>query len=427
MRLRLAIIALACAFSLQAQTEMNVDQLAQFVRSELALKQQSDKQLAAYLKKSIHLNEKLTDKTIEDLEAQGAGPRTVDALHALRDQTANLKPPSHDATYSPATAPDTPINTGPAAIKMGISSPIPPPSSVRFQEILDQIRQYAMTYTGNLPNFICLQVTRQYVDPSSNNTFHLNQTINTQLRYHGGQEEYKVISINGKMVNIGYEDTITKAGGAISTGEFGSMMHSIFDERSQAQFNWDHWGTFDGKLVAVINYYIESGHSDYRITYENTQQIITAYRGLIYADQNTGEIARITLEAVNIPRSFPVNQASEVLTFGDTEINGNMYNTPLKAELQMVAGRQKSKNDIEFRLYRKFGTESNIIYGAIAPPPLDEKGTPDQAAPSSGAGAQQPGQQQAGHQPGQQQPAQTATQKAADPWAIPAPPPPPPQ
>lgn len=423
MKLLLAILAFGCALSLQAQTEMNVDQLAQFVRSELALKQQSDKQIAAYLKKEVKLTEKLTDKTIEDLEAQGAGPRTVDALHALRDQTASLKPPTHDATYSPETAPETPINTGQSSVKMGFSSPIPPPNSVRQQEILDQIRQYAMNYTANLPNFICLQVTRQYVDPASTDSFHLIQTINAQLSYHEGQEEHRVISINGKLANVGFEDVSVKAGGAISTGEFGGMMRSIFDEKSQAQFNWDHWGTLRGKKMAVFNYYIDSGHSDYRITYENSQQIITAFRGLVYADEYTGEISRITLTAVDIPRSFPVNEAGEILDFGDTAINGQMYNTPLKADLRMRSGRQKDKNDIEFRLYRKFGTESNIVYGAIAPPPLNETQTQDQASSSGGAPAQSSQQQ-----PGQQRPAQTATQqKASDPWSIPAPPPPPPQ
>src|ERR1700753_2172851 len=102
MKFRMAPLVFCCALALQAQVEMNVDQLAQFVRSEIALKQQSDKQIAAYLRKQIHLNEKLTDKTIEDLEAQGAQPRTVEALQALRDQTANLKPPGHGSTLSTA-------------------------------------------------------------------------------------------------------------------------------------------------------------------------------------------------------------------------------------------------------------------------------------------------------------------------------------
>lgn len=408
MKLRLALLALGCIPFLQAQTEMNVDQLAQFVRSELALKQQSDKQIAAYLKKEVHLTEKLTDKTIEDLEAQGAGPRTVEALHVLRDETVNLKPPAQDSTYSPATAPDTPINTGPAAVKLGFSAPIPPPSSVRQQQILDQIRQYAMSYTQNLPNFICLQVTRQYVDPDSSDRFRLIQTINAQLRYHEGEEEHKVISVNGKLMNIGFEETNVKAGGAISTGEFGGMMRSIFDEKSQAQFNWDHWGTLRGKRMAVFNYYIDSGHSDYRITYENTQQIITAFRGLVYADENTGVVSRITLNAVDIPRSFPVSEAGEILDFGDAVINGQTYNCPLKADLRMRSGRQKDKNDIEFRLYRKFGTESTIVYGAEAPPPLADNQTEEKPSGTPPA------------------PAATASKKA-DPWSLPTPPPPPPQ
>ena len=48
-----------------SQTEMNVAQLADFIRSELALKQHSDKQIAVYVKK-LKLSEKLTDKTIID-------------------------------------------------------------------------------------------------------------------------------------------------------------------------------------------------------------------------------------------------------------------------------------------------------------------------------------------------------------------------
>src|SRR5436305_11059442 len=96
---RALLLLSACVLALEGQMQMNVQQLADFVRSELALKQHTDKQLAAYLKK-MQLTEKLTDKTITDLEAQGAGPRTVQALQELRDRTASLKPPTQDPTYS---------------------------------------------------------------------------------------------------------------------------------------------------------------------------------------------------------------------------------------------------------------------------------------------------------------------------------------
>src|SRR5581483_7737169 len=92
---RAVLLVLCCVLALQAE-QMNVQQLADFVRSELALKQQTDKKLGEYIKKNIQLTEKLTDKTITDLEAQGAGPRTVEALQYLKDETAKLKPPTQE-------------------------------------------------------------------------------------------------------------------------------------------------------------------------------------------------------------------------------------------------------------------------------------------------------------------------------------------
>ena len=103
----------------------------EFIRSELALNHHTDKQIADYIKK-VHLTERLTDKTILDLEAQGARPKTVQALQELRDETANLKQPLKDATYSPATAPDNTLSSAPATGSLGSTEApvIPPPDSV---------------------------------------------------------------------------------------------------------------------------------------------------------------------------------------------------------------------------------------------------------------------------------------------------------
>ena len=96
-----------------------------------------------------------------------------------------------------------------------------------------------------------------------------------------------------------------------------------------------------------------------------TRSITTAsnaYKGLVYADPYTGVIYRVKLDAVDIPKSFPVQSASEVLDYDETTISDNKYICPMKAVLYMKAGREKTRNDIEFRLYKKFGTESFIKY-----------------------------------------------------------------
>src|SRR3954470_23008099 len=150
MRLRLvSTLLLFAALSLQAQTEMNVQQVVDFIRSELALKQHTDKQVAAYVRK-LKLSEKLTDKTILDLEAQGAGPKTVAALQELRDQAAALKPPSHDVTSSPATEAEATASGDSSTVRLNTrAAEIPPPDSIRQQQILSQIKEYALSYTKN--------------------------------------------------------------------------------------------------------------------------------------------------------------------------------------------------------------------------------------------------------------------------------------
>ncbi len=391
---------------LLAQTQMNVEQLVEFVKSELALHQHSDKQIAAGVRQ-IQLTEKLTDKTIIDLQSQGIGPKTAEALKIQRDLTANIKPSTHDATPSPATAADQGITTeSPTASLTPKAAPIPPPDSIRQQEIIQAMRDYALNYTKNLPNFVCVEVTRQYIDPNGKDSYRNAGTILARVGYNEGQEHYSVYSVNSKLV----EETMdqVKTGGATSTGEFGSLMRTIFEPQSQAEFGWDHWATLRGRRMAVFNYFVDSAHSIWYIHYgaskDDDQRIVTAYRGLVYADPNTGEIGRIKFEAVDIPRSFPVTETSERLDYDLVEISGQKFVVPLKALLLMKAGRESSKNEIEFRSYRKFDTGSTIKYDLDpnAPPPLPDSTT-------------------------EEKPATTAPSKRENPWVLPTPPPPPPQ
>ena len=425
MKFRVGLLVLCCAVALQAQMQMNASQLAAFLRSELALKFHTDKQIAEYLKK-VTLTEKLTDKEIEDLEAQGAGPKVTQALKQLEERSESLKPPVKDPTYSPATAPDaTAPATGPASIRLGPKKEFPPPNSVRQADILDAVKQYAMNYTQNLPNFICTQVTRRYVDFNRSDSYHIIDTAFTHLSYNEGSEKYQTYSVNGKMVEYNSMAQLGQRGGTVSNGEFGSLMREVFDPKSQAEFGWDHWGTIRGKLMAVYNYFIDSGHSQYSISYEDTQRIITAYKGLVYADQNTGVISRITFVAVNIPSSFPVRSASEILDYDDVEINGQPYICPLAAKVWLTAGGQQTKNEIEFRNYRKYGTESTIKYDTPDALPTNETQEQPATAAQNASGAQQVKPGTAPKAPKQAQ--QQEPQKPSSPWSLPSAPPPPPE
>lgn len=412
MKFRLTALILCGCLYLQAQTQMNLQELVDFIRSELAMKQSSDKQMAAEVRK-LQLTEKLTDKTIIDLQAQGAGQKTVEALKELRDKTKDLKPTGQDLTSSPATAPDNTLSapSGTATATLSAKAPpIPPPDSIKQQQILDQIKDYAHNYTGNLPNFMCVEVTSQFVDRRSQNDFRSSGKILAKVSYKEGQESYEVFSVNGKLMDTTMANV--HSGGAVSQGEFGSLLREIFDPNSQAEFNWDHWGTLRGRRMAVFSYAIDSGHSNWSITYgdpPDAQRIITAYQGLVYADPETGEVSRIKFVAVNIPKTFPVSATSEQLDYDLVDISGQKYVVPLAAKLYMKGDSGSTRNDIEFRAYRKFGTDFNIKYESDAAntapplPPSKTQETPTTEKPTP------------------------AAQKASGPWDLPSAPPPPPK
>jgi hypothetical protein len=342
-----ACLLLACVSFAFAQTQMSVPQITEFVRSELARHPHDDKEMAVYVRK-IRLTEKLTDKVILDLQAQGVGPKTLEALKALRDETANLHAPAQDVSGSPATA----------------DPQIPAPDATRQDRIIDAMRNYAVNYTQNLPNFLCVQVIRRSVDPNAGETFRSLGTILSRVGYNEGKEHYSVFSVDGKLVDGKSMETVG-GGGAISTGEFGSLMRGIFEPASAANFSWEKWTTLRGHRTAVFNYSIDRRHSIYSITDRtDNQSIITAYRGQVYADGDTGQISRIIINAVDIPTTFPIRDASELLEYGVAEISGKQYVVPTKAELLMHTARESDKNEIEFRNYHKYGTDSSITFGS---------------------------------------------------------------
>lgn len=346
------LLILVTSLVLLAANEMplTVAKLTDFIKSAVQLKQ-PDKQVAETLR-HFRMTEKLDDRTIEDLQSLGAGPKTVAALKELGDASANLPEP-------PPPAPKPVI------------VPIPPPDSVEQAKIIDQAREYVANYTQNLPNFICLQVTRRDVDRGGTGSswYHLD-TITAKLSYNGHQEDYDVIMKNDQPVtNVKME----QLGGTVSAGEFGTMMAEIFDPQSQAQFSWDHWATLRGRRTYVFAYDIAQEYSRYHIKEtETNQEIVPAYRGLVYIDRDTNVVTKLTLNPYNIPATFPIHEAHESLDYDFQDIGGMPYMLPLKAVLTSKLERFATKNDIEFRLYRKFETGSTIKFDTPDPLPDDQ-------------------------------------------------------
>ncbi len=353
MKSRLAL-AFFCAALAVAQSTLTWQQLRSLIDSSVKL-QQKDKEVATYLRRQ-KLTFSISDRLIEELQGLGAGPQAVQALRELQRTSQGLPAPVQ-----------TPVVAAPEKVVE------PPPSPEDQKRIIEEARTYALSYTKRLPDFICLQLTRRYVDPTGLEMDWIKyDEIKTRLSYFEQKEDYKVISVNEQLTNRSYESL----GGATSTGEFGSMLAEMMAPETMAEFAWDRHSTVGGRKTYVFRFRVRQERSHWHISYQKQQDIIAGYSGLLYVDKDTSMVLRLSMITEGIPHDFPINEARSTLEYGFTGIAGRDYLLPRRATVRMREAKVLTRNEVEFRLYRKFSADASIAFEADAAAKPEEKPPP---------------------------------------------------
>ncbi len=355
---RAGILLCLAAASAFAQSAMTVSQVKDFVHTaiqDIRAKRATDAEVAKLLM-TFKMKQKLEAGTVEDLQSEGAGPKTVLALKHLMEISASLTPPA-----PPAVAPPKPT----------YADTHPPPPYEEQYAILNEAREMAINYTKSLPNFVCLQTTRRYTDrhfkAGQDPLWSLGDTLKAKVGYFNGKEDYQLLGINDdSVVNKNYNSV----GGSISTGEFGSMLKEIFDPNTHTEFHWLRWGTLNGKRYHVYQYKVEQENSRWSVDYQHTDQVTPAYTGLAYLDVQSHLVMRITLDAL-MPPNFPIQDVHSLLDYGYADIAGQPALVPVRSEVKMRHDLVATKNEIDFRGYRKYSADTTIRFDDVDDTPAE--------------------------------------------------------
>ncbi len=347
MRIGLLLALLAAAG--MAQVRRTVEELAGFVRQSIEQKA-DDKQVAAAVE-AIRLKYRLDDSTVAELQRAGAGPKTVAALRRLSQSSASLPPEPQRA----------------------VAEEIPPPSVNEQNRVIAEVKENALNYTDNLPNYLCTQVTKRRVDPSGSGDWRVTDTILEHLSFFDHRESYKVIMVDDRPVTTPLQHD--QLGGATSSGEFGSILHAIFAPETRTEFGWARWATLRGRRSMVFTFH--TGEPMYSIKHqESKREVTTRTHGEVLVDQATHMVMRINMETEGIPADFPIQSVSLLLDYDFGDISGKQYLLPLHSSVRSHEGRMGSWNEVSYVSYRKFGTESNITFDTPDIPADKLKETP---------------------------------------------------
>ncbi len=231
-------------------------------------------------------------------------------------------------------------------------------------DIIEQARNAAFTFSDTLPNYVVRQITNRYATGSANRgrtSWQPLDIVTTDLVYEEGKERYTNIMVNGKPTKD-IEQT-----GSWSEGEFASMLQAVLSPATDAEFT-------NRKSVTIAN------HPAYRYDYVVTHQRSTwtlhadghtwkpAYAGSVWFDKATYRVLRIELAARDLPRDFPMDTAESSIDYDFVLIGSQKVLLPSAADsLSCTRGSSDcTRNHTEFHNYRKFGADTNITFEGAA-------------------------------------------------------------
>jgi len=342
-----AIAIWLCAAVFADAPNTTVSSLVDNVTALLAV-DRDDARIADELR-NVHLHESLSDEVVTMLRQMGAGPATVRELQAIARKTRKLPPP-----------PQAPLSL------------TPDPSAAERAAMVDAARRYATGYLASLPDFTCIREARRFhagqvihqLMPSTtnvsidsrtvvNNRWSLSGSYTAEASIVHGEDRYKITRVNNRPSSESFDQLRDK----VSWGEFGGMLKDVFS--ADPEFQWDRWQVTGGRRAAVFAFYVDPAHSGYWVC---CPRVTSPYRGFVFADPQSGEVLRLIIIATGLTSRTPILAGAHVLDYGNVTIGGRSYLLPRRAMAYRSDGSGETREEIDYRDYRKFGAESTLSF-----------------------------------------------------------------
>ncbi len=218
--------------------------------------------------------------------------------------------------------------------------------------------------------------------------------LEIELLYLNGVEEYRNIRRNGKRIKD-QEEAIRS--GTWSTGEFGSILIDILSTALPESFQFRKDSLIEGIAVKVYDFKVLEERSRWRIRYG--PEVKPAYQGSLWVDPATARVIRIEMDSKAFQKTYEIEKVETVVDYRWTDVGGKKFLLPVKSEnLSCIRDSFTClRNTLEFRNYRKFEVESQVLTsdsdisfpeaeggakpGGVTPPSLTPEAKPTAAPP----------------------------------------------
>ncbi|MBP7475031.1 MAG: hypothetical protein KBF83_16165 [Pyrinomonadaceae bacterium] len=251
------------------------------------------------------------------------------------------------------------------------------PSAAEITTLVEKTTKNTLDQVGDMPDFVVKQQIQRSDAFAGTGNFRNRDKLIVAVSYRSsGEESYRLLSINGVLLNsTDARGSYEQAGGTSSTGEFVTMLATIFKPENKAFFEAIDTDMILGRRTVVFNFSVEKDRAKQVISAVGvtSSSTITGMRGRIWIDRSDARVLRIESEATEIPANFPILSARRSIEYDWVKIEDERYLLPSLSDVRLVAvGKPRdyeTRNVIRFRNYQKFGSEVRVLDDDIKPDP----------------------------------------------------------
>ena len=324
---------------------------------------------AEYVKKlySLQKNPVAKQELIESVRRRGIGFELTDGLRGLtRSKSGN------DDELKRALEEAQRRRQNPTAAML--------PSEKEATEILEKTRTNTLAAVDEMPDFVVKQqIQRSAAYAGTNNFRNLDKLIVAVSYRSTGQEDYKILSLNGIIQeNPKSKQSYEEVGGTSSTGEFVTVLATIFKPESETKFVLLDTDLIRGRRAVIYDYSVTRDKAKQRVTASGfiTDSAVTGMKGKIWIDRENLRVLRIESDATELPESFPVRSAKRIINYDWVIISEEKYLLPSLSDVRLTFRENskvyESRNLIRFKEYQKFGTDVIILDDDNTPIPEEK-------------------------------------------------------
>jgi hypothetical protein len=247
------------------------------------------------------------------------------------------------------------------------------PSAKESAEVLSKSREATLAAVEEMPDFVVKQIVQRGISYAGTNNFQNLDRLVVAVSYRSpdvsgasGAEEYRVLSLNGVLQETPKaKNNYFDVGGTSSTGEFVTVLSTIFKSENEAKFETVDTDVIRERRAIVYNFTVPVEKKPESISVGGRDSTVAGMNGKIWIDRENFRVLRVESNATDIPVDFQVRAAKRTIDYDWVTISNEKYLLPLLSDVRLTSRDGKNtyetRNVIRFKEYQKFGSEVKIL------------------------------------------------------------------